>query len=382
MTRSNSSTVDLEKDNDSALGYLNNSELTKVDYDKYISNVPSGGINSSVLEMTNWLKLWINNGKFKDKEILPPSYVQEAISPQIIIDGVGVPGAERPDIHFVTYGFGWMMASYRGHYMVNHGGNLGGFTSTVAFYPTDSLGIVVLVNQNQSSLQARVRNIIADKILNLSPIVWNEKKGQEKEPQTADAPEDTTKIEIVRKPLQNLKSYEGLYTHKGYGTIKVKQNGDSLFAYFPEMKAWCEPYLYNAFIFNPYKSDGTFEGSYYSVSFLMNGVGVISSLEMHLEDLLEPIKFERSPLPYEVSVEQLKTYEGLYDNNIRMYIKDSKLYCFVPGQPDYELVPVGLHKFENKKLLGYFVEFEGKEKSSSWANFLEPGGDAKMNRIK
>jgi hypothetical protein len=54
----------------------------------------------------NWVMAWINGGKFNGKEILPHSYVTEAISSQMVVAG-GLPSKEHPDLQFANYGFGW-----------------------------------------------------------------------------------------------------------------------------------------------------------------------------------------------------------------------------------------------------------------------------------
>jgi hypothetical protein len=45
--------------------------------------------------MAKWLITWINGGKFEGKEVLPASYVSEAISSQMVSSG-GLPSKEYP----------------------------------------------------------------------------------------------------------------------------------------------------------------------------------------------------------------------------------------------------------------------------------------------
>ena len=106
---------------------------------------PAGSINSSVNEMSNWIITWINKGKFNDKQILPEAYADEAISSQMVISGA-LPDKEFPDMHMENYGYAWFLSSYRGHYRVEHHGNIDGFSANVAFFPSDSIGVVVLTN--------------------------------------------------------------------------------------------------------------------------------------------------------------------------------------------------------------------------------------------
>ncbi len=166
MSTSNTSITELQKSTEPSFGYTvkNDKDISKMDYYHIRGMAPAGSINSSVNEMSNWLKAWINGGKFNGKEILPASYVSDAMSSQMIIAGA-LPSKEHPDIQFANYGYGWFMASYKGHYRVEHGGNIDGFSASTCFFPSDSLGVVVLVNQNGSQVPSIVRNLIVDRMI-------------------------------------------------------------------------------------------------------------------------------------------------------------------------------------------------------------------------
>lgn len=166
MSRSNVSIDELEKSSNAAIGYelKKDSLVSQMDYYHIAGMSPAGSINSSVNDMSNWLITWINNGKFNNEQIIPEAYVKEAISSQMVVSG-GLPDKELPDMHMTNYGYAWFLSSYRGHYRVEHGGNIDGFSANVAFFPSDSLGIVVLTNQNGSSVPTLVRNTMADRML-------------------------------------------------------------------------------------------------------------------------------------------------------------------------------------------------------------------------
>ena len=84
MMRSNLSIAEMKEAENAAIGYLE--EHKETDYYKIAGMRPAGSINSSVNEMSKWLITWINGGKYGDKEILPASYVREAISSQNVMD--------------------------------------------------------------------------------------------------------------------------------------------------------------------------------------------------------------------------------------------------------------------------------------------------------
>jgi CubicO group peptidase (beta-lactamase class C family) len=113
MDNTNVSTKDMEKSADHSLAYVTKDSIIKViPYRNIDAMGPAGSINSCAKDMAQWLITWINGGKLNGKEIIPSSYVNEAMTVQMATGG-GVPGAENPDIHFSGYGLGWGMASYR-----------------------------------------------------------------------------------------------------------------------------------------------------------------------------------------------------------------------------------------------------------------------------
>jgi hypothetical protein len=48
-----------------------------------------------------------------------------------------------------------------------------GFRPAQHFFPSDSLGIIVLVNQNGSAVPSVVRNIVSDRMLGVAVTDWN-----------------------------------------------------------------------------------------------------------------------------------------------------------------------------------------------------------------
>jgi hypothetical protein len=91
------------------------------------------------------------------------------------------------------------MTSYKGHYRVEHGGNIDGFSASTCFFPSDSIGIIVLVNQNGSSVPSIVRNIIADRLLGLTPTDWSKELKDAADKGKKEAKEAKAKVSVNRK---------------------------------------------------------------------------------------------------------------------------------------------------------------------------------------
>lgn len=394
MNSSNFSIFDLQNNKDASVGYglKKDSIIKKLDYYNINAMGPAGSINSSVLEMSNWVITWINGGKFKGKEIIPAAYLNEAMGSQMVI-GTGIPTKEKADVFFSNYGFGWILASYKGHYRVEHGGNIDGFSASTCFFPSDSVGIVVLSNQNGSTIPSIIRNTIADRLFKLPYYDWNADVKNTTAKATATAKEaeknKTTNQKPNTHPSHPLKDYEGLYNNPGYGTFEVSLVKDSLFCKLGKDELWLRNYHYD--IFEPFDKDpkdgiDTTDKSALRIQFQMNEAGDISSVQMAIEPTLPPIKFTKTPKPKDISSEELKKYVGDYDiagaATAKVYIKDNKtLFVLVPGQPDYELIPVEKDRFSIKVASGYFVQFDITDKGESIGlTFIQPNGNFKAKK--
>lgn len=396
MTTSNLSIKELEKSKEPSSGYYlyKDSIIKKSNYYNINGMAPAGSINSSVNEMANWVMAWINGGKLNGKEIFPSTFMKEAMSSQMVI-GAGLPDKEKPDVHFSNYGLGWFLASYRGHYRVEHGGNIDGFSANTCFFPSDSIAIIVLSNQNGSAVPSIVRNTIADRMLKVKPIDWLADRNIADAKAKTAAKEAETKVESNRKkgttPSHLLKDYEGLFNHPGYGTMEIILQKDSLFMFTPNGKSWLRHYHYDVFeTLSVDSKEGidTTQKNSPKIQFGMMEDGNINRVMMDLQPGLKAIEFVRKPKAKEVTKEELKKYEGDYELSptviARFYIKGEKtLYAFIEGQPEYEMIPTDKNKFALKILSGYSVLFEENEKGEIVAaSFIQPNGTFKANKKK
>jgi CubicO group peptidase (beta-lactamase class C family) len=392
MTRSNLVIDGLKIGENAAFGYelYHDSIIRKMDYYDIAGMSPAGSINSSVNEMSQWLMTWINGGKYKGSEILSASYVAEATGPQMIMSS-SQPTKENPDMHFATYGYGWMMSSYKGHYRVEHGGNINGFSASTCFFPTDSIGIVVLANQNGSGVPGNVRNILTDRVLDLHHTDWSgkiKKALAEAKKVKADSEESDETSQIKgTKPSHPLEDYTGSYSNPGYGSFEISLENDSLFAHTSLMKMWFKHYHYDTF--DPYelKESGidTTDAATLKVSFLANHAGEISGLTINLEATLDPIEFKHEQKSADISKDELEKYVGEYEiggSTTKFYLKgDGILYLFVAGQPEYELIAKGDHTFRLKIVDGFTVKFKEDESGvMTEAIFIQPNGTFKAER--
>jgi CubicO group peptidase (beta-lactamase class C family) len=160
MDSTTTSITQAEMDSRLASGYLWDEDLQDYEYKpmRNVDNIgPSGSINSNVIDMAEWLRLQLNRGEYEGSRLISEENLIETWTTQIdIATNVG-------------YGMGWMIREWQGQPVIEHGGNVDGFSAQVAMLPESDLGFVLLTNASVSSLPPSVLNIIWDALLGEEP---------------------------------------------------------------------------------------------------------------------------------------------------------------------------------------------------------------------
>ncbi len=392
MTRTVFDVNDMAQDTDASFGYTVSEKgaIDKLPYFEIRGMGPAGSINSSVAEMANWLKVWVNNGKFGEHQVIPATYVKDAESSHMVM-GPGLPGREYPDVHLANYGLGWMIGSYRGHYQVEHGGNIDGFSASTAIFPADSIGIVVLTNQNASAVPGVVRNYIADRVLGLPFAEWNTKTVK-KDTATVDTTkqeEDIARIKGTR-PTHVPADYTGTYDHPAYGTFVIDLQRDTLQAIVGKDRLWLSHYHYDVFELKNIDEEGRADtsGGGIRINFRTGLDGQVEGVAVSLDDPSgDPVAFKRHPEVKEISPELLQAYVGFYElagMRVHITVKDGVLFMDVPGQTNYETIAQGNHYFKLKDLNGFAIRFEMDETNGKALALyaIQPNGTFKATKVE
>lgn len=395
MTRSNMPYTAVKGDTNLATphSYKNDSTLKFVPHYNIAGMGPAGAVYSSVVEMTKWVQTWMHGGKFNNTQVIPARHFKEATSGQMA-QGAGIPTNEQPDITGGDYGFGWSLTNYRGHFQVEHGGAIDGFIASTCFFPNDSIGIIVLSNQDSREIPAIVRRTISDRMLGLARKDWNKEiqgtVAKTKKESAAAIKAKATETRASKGMSHSVNEYEGIYNHPGYGNLDVYVQNDSLFMRTTKQLMWLKNWHYDLFI--PFdvepgeKIDTSDKGS---ISFRFNtGIkGDIESLDAYgFEAPSIELVFKKTPKAKPLTKTELEGYTGDYELSgltVKVYLKENTLIVEVPGQPPYELIPVGNHKFSFKAVQGFHTQFDKKEgEPASALTFIQPQGNIKANRKK
>jgi CubicO group peptidase (beta-lactamase class C family) len=372
----NSTTGNLANQKDFANGYkYTNNQIQSLPFlPDYLSGVaPAGGICSNAKDMSNWLLMWTNQGKFDGKDIISNLFYTEAISSQMIVQP-NLPTKYTPDYYFFNYGLGWYTANYRGHYGVGHGGNINGFSSFVTFLPTDSIGIFISLNLNNSPLVRVLNNILIDRMIAAPFRDWNmmikstiNKSVTEPAVLSADA-----------KPTHKLSSYSGTYTNEGYGTISIKENNGLLEGTFNKWQLNVKHKSYNYFTITLGEKTAVEDGVALDAEFLIDEKGKISAIKVPFESAVSDIVFNKQAQINKPGID-MKKYVGEYTvlgMTAKIYLSETGiLKAVIPGQPEYEMEYIKEEEFAIKGAKGVKVLF-AKDKKDAISGFtlVQPNG--------
>lgn len=261
------------------------------------------------------------------------------------------------------------------------------------FFPTDSIGIIVLCNQNGSPIPSIVRNTIADRMLGLKYHDWQTDLKRNADSAKVKA-KNTEKNQVSMqktntKPSHDLRNYEGTYAHPGYGSFDITLKKDSLFIITPTLTFWLRHYHYDVFVALQKDAKEGIDTSEQNtkVQFNTNLTGDIESASINLEPSIKPIVFTRGAKAKEITKDSLQSYIGEYEISgvtIKIYTKEAAtLYMFVQGQPEYELLPIDKDKFNLKNVSGFSVQFNRNDKDEVIELLsIQPNGTFKATKKK
>lgn len=127
----------------------------------------AGGIYSNLTDMSKWVIMQLNHGKFGDglsQQLFSEEVQQEMWTPQTIIP---VRGPTPYNTHFSSYGLGWGLSDVKGYLQATHTGGLAGIVTQVTLIPELKLGIIVFTNQQVGQAFVSITNTIKDSYLGM-----------------------------------------------------------------------------------------------------------------------------------------------------------------------------------------------------------------------
>jgi CubicO group peptidase (beta-lactamase class C family) len=373
MNTTNFSVEAIQKSKNYALPYnVKKEEVIAIPFRNINAIGPAGSINSSAKEMANWLLFQLNKGVFDGKKIISESNFKQMHQPQMPMSG----DIDSDEIFYRSYGMGWMLTSYRGHFRSEHGGNIDGFSANVGLLPRDNIGVVVLTNMNGTPVPSIIRNIVFDKLLGLEAIDWNARllKNKNKSKDLEKELDESQSDPLQKKntsPSHSVADYVGEYVHPAYGKLEVKAIDNALTMFNRGEELPLEHYHYDIFRI---KSEVSVVNGM-KVNFSMNENGDIEGIKMQLQQGVESIHFQKR---INIKNLDLNLYTGNFElmgQSIQFFMENNELKLNVPPQPIYTLVPTGEHTFSIKDAEGFTIIFKvEKGKIVNSVTFNQPNG--------
>jgi CubicO group peptidase (beta-lactamase class C family) len=158
-----------------------NHQLIKIPYGHLDNLAPAGSISSSVSDLSKWVTMLLDSGKYLGKQIIPFDAIQETRNANTIMEEIKALNFG----HFSLYGLGWQLTDYGGKKMVSHNGGVNGFVTGITLIPEEKLGVVVLTNTDANWLYEALNREIVDAYMgflyrNYSNVFFNYYKQQQK----------------------------------------------------------------------------------------------------------------------------------------------------------------------------------------------------------
>ena len=236
MNKTQTLTYGMEQMENFAYPYTNSfvGQLTQIPFDKIDNLAPATSMVSCVNDLSHWLLMQLDSGRYNNKQILPWQVVaktRDMITP--------ISSRKKGSTHFTGYGLGVFMSDYQGKQIFNHTGGADGFVTNTCFVPELNLGISILTNNDNQNFFELLRLQILDAYLD---VPYTNRSKQKLPFHIKDNDVQMQEINGWKyriknnKPKLALTAYEGVYENQLYGTINIIADGNILRAKFNSHK--------------------------------------------------------------------------------------------------------------------------------------------------
>ena len=250
MNRTISSITDLkEKGNFATPHARKENENVVIPWVNWDNVASTGGLISSVEDVSKWMIFNLNNGIIGNDTLLSRGTRNTVWTPH---NNFQVNHADKNfDQHFSSYGLGWGLSDYHGRLKVGHTGGYDGMITAITLIPDEDLGIVVLTNGVKSPIGAAT-NYALDVFLGLETKDWSTDYLDRVDKRA----EEDTRISSRREkrvlntmPSVSRENFVGEYTSDIYGKISITDKDDQLklvFEHSPLLSATLTHWHYDA----------------------------------------------------------------------------------------------------------------------------------------
>jgi len=194
----------------------------------------AGGIYSSVNDMSKWMLMQLNAGKYGEnlnKQLFSEANQNEMWKAHTNIDFRVK--ANFGKNHFTSYGYGWELKDYNGYVIVKHGGGLPGMKSNITLIPELNIGVVVLTNTDPGGYSfITINNSIINSYLGLEQFDWITSASRELERLQNNTESVTNEVWGIVKNARadNLVwgNFIGTYVDDWFGKVEIFRKDNKL----------------------------------------------------------------------------------------------------------------------------------------------------------
>ncbi len=362
MTSTSYAIADMLKQPEFGVGYTerrDSFELYRIPYYEDVTGVgPCGAIVSNMEDMSHWLIALMNDGKYEGKQVLPADVLKATLQPSIGLPNSTLETRGWSELLNAAYGMGRETASYRGHLLTFHGGDLPGFHTQISFMPQDHIGVIVFEIGNHSQpLYNIVTYNVYERLLGMDLTPWSERllkiRLQNKKAETeARKKADEDRIPNT-KPSHALADYAAVYENAAYGDINIGLKDNQLQFDFHKIRMPLTQFHYDRFDTPDDEQDGK-----WSVNFRTNPQGDISEAVMSLDEA-EAV-FVRKPEVLDAKL--VEQFAGEYTTpgggKVNVVVApDGAVSLVSPGQPPIPLKQVKGTSFRTPYFSDSVLEF-------------------------
>lgn len=191
----------------------------------------AAGLNSSVSDLTKWIRLQLGKGEFEGKRIFSAKNAWEMHQPAVILPISEAASRNMPSRHFNLYALGWNVFDYQGRKIVTHSGGLDGMLSRTVLIPEENTGFVILTNGESAAFNIMFNKML-DSFTGAPNRDYNAETLKRNESAKKAEAEETAKVDAARvkntKPSLALAGYAGTYRSEMYGDVTIAEENGKL----------------------------------------------------------------------------------------------------------------------------------------------------------
>ncbi len=344
---------------------------------------PAGALNSSVLDLSHWLIALMNDGTYQGRQVIPQVVIRESLQPSIALPNNAMASFGWTELFNAAYGMGRWTASYRGHLIAYHGGDLPGFHSQVSTMPNDSVGVIVLVvGDHTAPLYNALSYEIYERLLGLNHTPWADRYNairlKNKAANTAARAMQNAGRVPNTQPSHAIDDFLGEYVHPAYGLLTIARGDAGLVFDLHGIKLPLSRFHYDRFDTPDDEQYGK-----WSVNFLTSPMGEVDRAELSLDE--SAVTFTRRVPQALVAEAVLRQYAGTYQApsgaKVRVVYRPG-VGLVLPGSPDTELQPWRPQQFRVAKFPDLVISFDVKDGAVTAMRQRDPGGEFVFPRVK